>query len=209
MEPSHCGPKPLEVWLCMPETTGRDGSSTRIAEAIVCSQFHACAGLSTASMQLHSLPRSQATIALRSFMRRTNARAKRPSHIRASGSVIRLRFSTMRGAKSRPDIQPVTSETSSLTPCASAKSQSRPKRASAPGSSHSGSKISSSVPSRRIVPNLPWFLRQRTSGWNSLHVGKTRISSTPCAASAATSRSTDASSHSSARHMRTPAFEPQ
>ena len=45
----------------------------------------------------------------------------------------------MRGAKSVPDIQPVTMETISLTLCRSAISQNFSNRATAPGSSQSGS----------------------------------------------------------------------
>ena len=118
---SHCGPNPFEVWLCIPETTGRFGSSILIADETAFSHVHAWALLCTGAMQLHSLPRSQASIASRSFARRTKARAKRPAHMIASGSVIRFMFSTIRGAKSLPDIHPVTSETMSLTPCFSAR----------------------------------------------------------------------------------------
>ena len=152
---AYCGPKASEVWLCIPETTGRDGSSMRIAEDIVFSHIQACARDSAAPMQLLSLPRHQATIAFLSFMRRTNERAKRPSHITASGSVMRFRFSTMRGAKSVPDIQPVTMETISLTLCRSAISQNFSNLATAPGSSQSGSHISSLPPSRRMSAGAP------------------------------------------------------
>ncbi len=49
--------------LCMPLTTGRAASSSRIAPAIAFIQFHARAGVSAQTRQLHSLPRSHAAMA--------------------------------------------------------------------------------------------------------------------------------------------------
>ena len=55
---------------------------------------------------------------------RTNARVKRLSHIRHSGSVSMFLPSSMGGTNSRPLIQPVTTLTSSVRPCFSARRQS-------------------------------------------------------------------------------------
>ncbi len=75
-------------------------------------------------MQLHSLPKSQATMLFSPFITRTNVRVKRLSYIRHSGSVSMFLPSSMGGTNSRPLIQPVTMLTSSVRPCFSARRQS-------------------------------------------------------------------------------------
>ena len=92
----------------MPEATGRSGSSSRIAEVIVLVHSHAASALSASPMQLHSLPSSQHSIALQSFISRTNRRTNRVSNWSASGSVIGFLPASAGGTNKVPLIQPVT-----------------------------------------------------------------------------------------------------
>lgn len=96
----------------MPETTGREASSTRIAAEIALVHAHAASGLpSTGPMQLHSLPRSHAAIAVSFLSSETRCRTIRTSHFSAVGSVSTLTPENAGGTNIRPDIHPVTSPT--------------------------------------------------------------------------------------------------
>ena len=121
----------------------------------------------------------------------------------ASGSESTLRSSKTGGTNWRPLIHPVTIPTIRRMPLFSDMSQNARKRSIMTGSTPA------SFGSGRLSRNRneryePPALQSPVSGWKSLQSGKTRMTVTPFAASAASSALTVSGSHCD--HMYIPAF---
>ena len=121
----------------------------------------------------------------------------------ASGSESTFRSSNTGGTNWRPLIQPVTTPTMSLIPFFCAMSQNARNLATISGSTPA-SLGSGRLSRKRYERYEPPALQSPVSGWKSLHRGKTRITVTPFAASAASSFATVSGSHCD--HMYMPAF---
>ena len=121
----------------------------------------------------------------------------------ASGSESTFRSSKTGGTNWRPLIHPVTIPTMRRIEFLCAMSQNARKRAIISGSTPA-SFGRGRLSRKRNERYDPPALQSPVSGWKSLHSGKTRMTVTPFAASAASSLSTVSGSHCD--HMYMPAF---